>query len=297
MRGKLIAAVVGVAAVLSAGGCAGRPPGVDGDLTNNWSDLPPATLPVPAAPACYPDPGLGKLPPAVDCGVSHSVETVKVGGFTGADAAKDLPPAVGGAAQQAAYADCARAARDYVGGDWRDGRLALDVVFPTAGQWDAEGRWYRCDLAELRHLDSDDRSARDGSLKGALAGAGPLALTCLNVTGTGGAIETMASVPCSDPHNGEYAGLAELTGDAYPATGSDREKAQLDGCRRVVAGYTGVPNDDKFRYRVGQIAYGFGKPAWDLGNRGVRCYLWMNGKTYTRSLKGAGPSGLPINFA
>jgi hypothetical protein len=65
----------------------------------------------------------------------------------------------------------------------------------------------------------------------------------------------------------------------------------------VVASFAGVPNDDKLRYRVGQITYAFGKPEWDLGNRGVRCYIWMEGKTFTRSLKGAGTAGLPINYA
>jgi hypothetical protein len=297
MRGKLIAAVLAGAVALWAGGCGGYPAGVDGDLTDNWPDLPPATLPVPAALVCYPDPGVDKLPAPVDCGSPHRIETVKVGMFTGDDATKDSPPPTGGPAQQRAYADCAQVARDFLGGDWRDGRLGLAVVFPTVRQWQAEGRFYRCDLVELGQLDSVEPAVRGGSLRGSLAGPRPAALACVNVTGAGGAIDAMVPIDCAAGHNGEYAGLFELSGGSYPATGSDREKAQLDGCRQVVAAYTGIPNDDKFRYRVGQIAYGFGKPAWDLGNRGVRCYLWMNGKTYTKSLKGAGPAGLPINFA
>jgi hypothetical protein len=65
----------------------------------------------------------------------------------------------------------------------------------------------------------------------------------------------------------------------------------------VVAAFAGVPDDDKVRYRIGQITYGFGKADWDLGNRGARCYIWLENKTFTSSMRGAGPGALPINVA
>jgi hypothetical protein len=65
----------------------------------------------------------------------------------------------------------------------------------------------------------------------------------------------------------------------------------------VIASFAHIPNDDKFRYRVGQVTYGFGKADWDLGNRGVRCYVWMDNKAFTKSLRGVGTGGLPINYA
>jgi hypothetical protein len=292
---------LGIAVVSLVGGCGGKPVGVDGNLTNNWSGMPAATLPVPADRACYPifqgEPGKTKLPPPVDCASQHTVETIKVGTFGGDDGARDSPPPGGGPGQQQAYADCAKTARDHLGADWRDGRLGLDVVLPTSAQWDAEARWYRCDLVEFKDIDSLEVVSRGGTLRGALAGARPLALTCFKVSTKAEDIDTMAAVDCATAHNGEYTGTWEAPAGVYPADGAAREKAQLDGCRKVVADFTGVPNDDKVRYRIGQITFGFGKAAWDMGNRGSRCYLWMNDKTYTKSLKGAGTNGLPINYA
>jgi hypothetical protein len=301
VRGKLITAVLGTTAVLVLAGCGGRPPGIDGNLTNNWPAMPEAKLPVPAAHACYSvrqaGPGTAKLPSAVDCSATHNLETVHVGVFSGDDAAKDTPPQVGGPAAQSAYADCAKAANDVLGGDWRTGRLELDLVLPTAGQWDAEARWYRCDLVEFKDLDSYDVAYRTASLKGVLAGDRPAALTCFKVTIKDDAVDSMLGVDCATGHNGEFAGIWEAPPGAYPAEGAQREKASLNGCRGVVASFAGIPNDDKFQYRVGQITFGFTKADWELGNRGVRCYLWMHGKTFTKSMKGAGPNGLPINYA
>jgi hypothetical protein len=296
VRGKCIAATLVVVVALAVGGC-GRPAGVDGNLTDDWTGFAAAKLPVPAQHACYPTAWTAKRPAAIDCGLPHNVETVKVGTLAGEDASKDRPPAGGSPAQQAAYADCSQAARDFVGGDWRDGRLGLDVVFPTATQWDAEGRWYLCDLVEFKDLDSFDVASRTGSVQGSLAGARPLALTCFTVTTKADDIDAMTATDCGAAHNAEYAGIWDAPPGPYPADAAAREKAQLDGCRRIVATYTGIPDDAQFRYRVGQITYGFAKADWDLGNRGSRCYLWMSEKTFTRSLKGAGTSGLPINYA
>jgi hypothetical protein len=293
--------VLGAAAALILAGCGGRPPGVDGNLTNNWPPMPEAKLPVPADHACYaltdPAPGAFKLPPAVDCGAQHNMETIHVGTLTGGDATADAPPPDGSPPQQRAYADCAKVAKDFVGDDWRNGRIGLDLVMPTSGQWDAEARWYRCDLVEFKDLDSYDVVSRGGSMKDALAGARPVALGCFKATTKGADIDTMTAVDCATGHNTEFAGVWEAPAGAYPADATQRQKIQLDGCRGVIASFTGIPNDDKLRYRVGQITYGFGKADWDVGNRGVRCYIWMDSKTFTKSLKGAGTAGLPINFA
>jgi hypothetical protein len=298
----LFAAVaLGTAAVLMLAGCGSRPPGVDGDLTNNWPTLPEPKLPIPADHACYtvtdPADGGSKLPPAVDCGVSHNVETIHVGTFTGDDATKDTPPPEGGPGQQQAYADCAKTAHTLVGDDWRTGRVGLALVAPTAAQWDAEARWYRCDMVEFKDLDSYDVATRTGSVKDALTGARPLALTCFKVATKGDAVDTMGAVDCGTGHNSEFAGIWEAPAGAYLTDVTQREKTQLDGCKSVIASFAGIPNDDKIRYRVGQITYGFGKGDWDIGNRGVRCYIWMDSKSFTKSLRGVGTGGLPINYA
>jgi hypothetical protein len=282
-------------------GCGGRPPGVDGNLTNNWPAMPEPKLPVPADHACYeladPSTGVAKLPAAVDCAASHNLETIHVGAFGGDDASRDTPPPDGGPSQQQAYADCTGAARTVVGDDWRAGRIGLALVVPTAGQWEAGARWYRCDMVEFTDLDSYDVASRTGGLKDALAATRPLGLTCFKVATKDDAVDTMAATDCGAAHNSEFAGVWEMPAGPYPTDPTQREKTQLDGCRSVIASFARIPNDDKFRYRVGQITYGFGKADWDLGNRGVRCYVWMDSKSLTKSVKGAGTGGLPINFA
>jgi hypothetical protein len=294
-----VGAVLATAAALLLAGCGGTPPGVDGNLTNNWPAMPEAKIPLPADRACYdiqdPSPGASKLPPAVECGARHTVETVHVGIFTGGDAATDSPPPDGGPVQQRAYADCTKTANDWVGGDWRTGRVGVDLVVPTSVQWDAGGRWYRCDLVEFKDLDSYNVVSRTGSMKGALVGPQSLALGCFKVTLKGQDLDAMTATDCATVHNSEFAGLWEAPPAGYPADANQREKMQLDGCRGVIASFTGIPNDDKLRYRVGQITYGFGKADWELGNRGARCYIWMESKNFTSSLKGVGVGALPIN--
>jgi hypothetical protein len=204
VRGKHAVAVLGaVAALVVVAGCGGRPPGVDGNLTNNWPAMPDAKLPVPADHACYalsaPALGLVKLPPPlVDCGAQHNLETIHVAVLTGDDAKADAPPPDGSPVQQ--------------------------------------------------HADTD------------------------------------------------FAGVWEAPPGAYPADAGERDKIRLDGCRGVIASFAGIPNDDNLRYRVGLITYSFGKAEWDLGNRGVHCFIWMGNKTFTKSLKGAGTADLPINY-
>jgi hypothetical protein len=301
VRGRFVAAVLGPAAALVLAGCGGTPPGVDGNLTDNWPAMPRPSVAVPVNFACYdvenPSRGMATPPPIVDCSAKHTLETVRVGTFTGADAAGDGPPPDGGPARQRAYADCATFARQYLGGDWRAARTGLDLVVPTATQWAAGGRWYHCDVVEFADLDSYRVVGRAGGMKGALSGPRSLALGCFNVTTKGQDIGSMAATDCATTHNSEFAGVWEAPPGPYPADASQREKAQLDGCRAVVAAFAGVPDDDKVRYRIGQITYGFGKADWDLGNRGARCYIWLENKTFTSSMRGAGPGALPINVA
>ena len=37
-----------------------------------------------------------------------------------------------------------------------------------------------------------------------------------------------------------------------------------------------------------------GEDVWKLGDRGVRCYLWLDAAELTASLKGKGDKGLPV---
>jgi hypothetical protein len=261
--------------------------------------MPAPQLQVPAVYACYDmgdaSGGQSQLPAPLDCGVQHNMETVHIGLFGGDAVTADTPPPDGSPARQQAYSDCANAANGFLGGDWRTGRIGLDVVPVSPRQWTAGGRWYRCDLYEFKDLNNYEVADRTSSLKGALSGSRPLALGCFKSTTKGDSIDTMNGVDCGTSHNTEFVGVWDAPAGAYPDDETARAKADRSGCRSVIASFAGVPNDANMQYRVGQIYDGFGKAQWDLGNRGVRCYIWMNNKTYTRSFRGVGAGGLPIN--
>jgi Septum formation len=106
----------------------------------------------------------------------------------------------------------------------------------------------------------------------------------------------MPGVSCSARHNAEFVGVWYApTTAGYPKT-----PAQLDtlhaGCRKLIAQYAGVPDDGDLQYRTGVVSLPGGDDVWALGDRGVRCYLWLDGSALTASLKGKGVTGLPVQY-
>ena len=57
-----------------------------------------------------------------------------------------------------------------------------------------------------------------------------------------------------------------------------------------------MPDDEDLQYRTGVVSLPGGEDVWALGDRGVRCYLWLDGAELTTSLKGKGAKGLPIQY-
>jgi hypothetical protein len=299
VRRKLLAGALLALGALALSGCA-DPPGVDGNLTNNWPAMPEAKVPVPAEKVCYQvstnNPAeVTRWPPSVACTENHTVETLHVGAFSGEDAQRTSPPPVGGPGRRKAYEECAASAKTVLGDDWRTGRLEVFVVTPMATQWEGGARWFRCDVVEYNNLDDFEVVPRGESLQGALTGARKLGLGCFNATEKNGDIDTMVPIDCTAAHNTEYTGVWDAPDGPYPDDAGARNKVHLAGCRAVTAAYAGIPNDSNFQYRTGQITFPFTKADWEQGNRGVRCYLWLN-KNVSRSLKGAGVAGLPINY-
>jgi hypothetical protein len=66
------------------------------------------------------------------------------------------------------------------------------------------------------------------------------------------------------------------------------------GCLGLVAEFADVPDDDDLSFRSGTIAVPMARDDYDYGDRGIRCYLWVDGADFTESLAGAGPRGLPV---
>jgi hypothetical protein len=294
------AALVVVLAVALAG--CGAPGGVDGKLTDDWRAVRAPTGFTPAAEAChataYADVGFRAGYEEVACDEPHRTETIAVGTFTGEPARAAAPPATGSPGAKAAYQDCDTEAVAFVGGDWRTARLWLGVVQPSPAAWKGGARWYRCDLVEVTSIEDDGELVqRTGSLRSALTEPdSPLRLTCYAVQLTAaGTIDRMPARPCTAQHNAEFAGVWKAGDLPYPKTG-EQWAAFHNGCRTLIAAYAKVPNDKNLEFRTGVVSLPGGEDVWADGDRGVRCYLWVDGAKLTASVKGGGDKALPIQY-
>jgi hypothetical protein len=182
-----------------------------------------------------------------------------------------------------------------VGGPWRTGRIAVNVVLPAQTGWSGGARWYRCDITEV-DLDTGRTVTRQRTMARGLLGAKDLLLRCFNPTIAGSGVDKMTAVPCTRKHRTEFAGLWTVPkGIGYDKLRAD-EPRTAKGCRSVIARFAGIPDNSDVQYRTGWIAYHPTEDEWDRGERRVQCFLWLSGRSLTRSMKGAGTSGLPIQY-
>ncbi|MGC4890154.1 septum formation family protein [Micromonospora sp. DT227] len=290
MRSLVAAVVAGV--VLT--GCASSG-GVDGDLADDWPALGPAGPFTPVAGVCQvadftPTVGLAGYAP-VGCDVPHRVETVHVGAFTVDRAA---PPALTSPELRTAFAECDTRARGYVGDDWRAGRLRLAVATPTGTGWTAGSRWFRCDLTELNTTEAAATVVtRTGSLRDALKQPSRLRLGCQRTGQDRRRVQTLTAVDCATTHDAEFVGVWAAPDRPYPKKPADWAPLYA-GCYAAIARWTGVPADPVLRYRSDVVVRPPGPGRWAVGDRGVRCYLWLSHRKVSVSLKGAGPAGMPV---
>ncbi|HEU4346529.1 MAG TPA: septum formation family protein [Actinoplanes sp.] len=291
----VVAAALGVTA-----GCGSLPYGIDGNLTDDWPAPARPESFRPAADGCFdalePTAPLASYAP-FDCAERHVAEAYFVGDLTGDAAspdADDAPRDGASPAHIAAAAECGRRATTFLGAEWRHGRLRLQPVLPASKGWAAGARWFRCDIAQV-DVSTDRVVSRTGSLRDALRGAAPLALTCFNPTVRDDRVRAMRAVRCADRHYAEFAGLWTAPDiDFADLVGND---AMAAGCRSVIAGYAGVPDDGDLRFRVGWLGFAPTRAEWELGVRSVQCFLWLESKTMKGSYRGAGTGKLPINYA
>lgn len=296
MRRRTAVAVAALCAVFALGGCGKLPPGVDGDLTNGWPAMPQPKIVVPVAGACYAMLSSGVSAgddTTTSCTTAHDLETVYVGTFTGADAARSTAPAKGSPALVTAYADCRKNATAYLGDDFELGMLELSMVLPTAPAWTGGARWYRCDIIRYRDMQFDTVGG-EGSVKDGLRGNRPLALTCVNVTDDGkNAITDEQAVSCSTPHNAEVAGLFTAPDVPWPADQTARDNTASKGCEGVAAKYLGQSGQVNNPV-LGWAWDGFTQERWEMGDRTIRCLLvgikngTANSVKFTGSVKGIG---------
>ena len=280
----------------------GMPGGVDGDLTNGWGAMEPATGFEPTSGTCHGanfDPiGPRSTYEEIDCKLRHRTETVYVGTYDSPAADADEPPADGSAGAKAAYQVCDKQATTYLGGSWRTARVWIGVTHPSKAAWSGGARWFRCEALELSSVEDDGALVqRVGTLQNVLAdGSSDLLLTCYAVAmDSSGAITNMPGVACSAKHNAEFVGIWYAKNLDYPK--DDKAwRTFHDGCRTLVASYVDVPNDKDLQYRTGVISLPGSADVWALGDDGVRCYLWLDGADLTSTLNGKGAKSLPIQY-
>ncbi len=274
------------ALLLALAGCTELPTGVDGDLTDGWS-APPAAKQFRPALACHPDVvevGAVDDYSPVACGGPHLAETAVIA---------DLP--AGGAVKAQtgrAFRECSARVTNFLGADWRTGWLVLQPVLPSEAAWQGGARWYRCDLVETSPVDGE-LVRRSGSLKGALSGSGKLRMTCANPKVEGERVTAMRPITCAGKHTSEYAGffLSKRTA-AADLTSAEMQK----GCDATIAKFAGIPNDGSVRNRVGWLGFPPDDTSWKLGDRAIRCFMWLNGEQMTGSYQNAGTRKLKIHY-
>jgi hypothetical protein len=279
------------ACALAAGLLAGcTPAGVDGNFTDDWPALSEPKIFTPESDVChassYKPEGPASTYETVDCAKSHGTETVHVGTFRGENGAGDTPPGDNTPAVRAAYTDCEQAARDFLGDDWRAGKLWLGITLPSDKAWSGGARWYRCDLIEVTSKDDDTPVARTASLKDGLRGDRPVGFGCYQVTSKNDVVEEMKPLPCTQSHNAEFVGIYVPPDTAYVKLDDARWNSYHTACRNLMAKYIGI-SAAKAK-NVGSVASPFSQEEWERGNRAVRCHVWLENKRTTKSLKGAG---------
>ena len=279
------------AAVLAAGlaGCGhDLPKGVDGDLTDGWRPMAAATRFRPQPGACHADlvqSATADDSAPVPCTAAHMTETAAV-----TDLGSSVTLAAAGAR---AFTACSRQASSFLGGDWRTGWVVLQPVLPSREAWSGGARWVRCDVAETSPVDGA-LVRRSGSMRATVKSAGKLRMACANPTISHDTVTEMHPVACGSAHTAEFAGLF-ATKRAKSAQLTSDELA--DGCDTAIARFTALKDDGTLPSRVGWLGFPPDDTAWTMGDRAIRCFLWLNGERMTGSYRNAGPGKLKIHYA
>ena len=289
---------LGLAAVLA--GC-GAPAGTDGDLINGWPALPTASYAPPATGTCL-TAAVSAFEPsaaptqAVDCAEPHTVEVVGAG--TVPDGAARPPGTATRAAPRSASATrppprTSAATGAPAGSSPSSGSRCPRSGRPAGGNTCAGSPRATDDLfAPLE---------RTGSVKGGLAQAGPLALTCVQLTGADvdakgfyGSVDAVKPVDCDTPHDTEFVGAWTAPAGGYPTQQRLKQLAS-DACYLKIAQFLGISQTQLFqRADIYTFWTGLTPSQWALGDRTAHCFLNVSTKTpLLASIRDLGTKKLP----
>jgi Septum formation len=276
-----------VALIAMLGGCAAT--AGDKNIIDDWAVMPEAKAKVPPVGACYAsattdaeevDASFSK---PIECTQSHAVETFHVGQFPSDVAAI---PTLGKAEYARAFEECEVKAREFLGSDWFNGRLYMNIVVPVTRQWDGGARWFRCELIETQNMYSATVVTRTSSLTGGLRGDAPLALRCGNIVGkkADNSWDDLTPVDCAQPHDAEYAGSFKARDGLDEPTAGEWDGI-YDRCWDTVASFLGGTRSG---IQVGYLVWNTAKERWQMGDHWVRCYAWGDDRRMVGSVKGIG---------
>ncbi|GAA2604759.1 hypothetical protein GCM10010399_39710 [Dactylosporangium fulvum] len=235
--------------------------------------------------AAFPWPGA-----PVDCAGPHTVEVFHVG-QVGMDLLHRLDDAEGEdvkLTENLLYAQARRACLVqgpmFLGGGWHEARVQIlaSWVKPSADGF------FGCALAEVTGPTADEFVTRSGSLSGALKQESPLAIACVRRDG-----EQLRYVGCTEPHDGEYAGVYTITPPEAPFDETAVRSSTAKGCTTLGLKYLGLPEDGT----RADLAPGSVGPKtaseWLGGDQAFTCYL-MSAKPLKASVRGLGLAPLPL---
>jgi hypothetical protein len=229
----------------------------------------------------------------VACDEPHAFEAYRKGRFTGADAELRSAEAASGSIQ--AWATCDRAARDFLGGDYAEARVALDMLVPTERNWRAGNHSFTCVMAET--AGSEDRTVqRVGSLRDGLRGDRPLRIGCVDVEATTDKVNGVDYIGCDYLHAGEFVGSHSVPdATTYPDEG-DLDAIARDSCALLAASYLSLDRDQVLARK--DLALLWDVPLagqWSAGDHSIRCYVVDRAyrSVLRGSIKGIGPNPAP----
>jgi len=239
----IVGAVLAGIAMLAVSACATAP-----GITSRWPAMSEPTGWEPKAGACFTEFLVQAHRAAykpIDCGTEHRYETVAVELFSGAAAQLPSPPAANSPEMKAAWADCDAKTTEFLGGEWRNGKIWIGVSLPSNDNWSGGARWYTCQVAPLEDFWDHAISTTQKSLKGEFAGESTLKFGCYQQEKGS---EPRVDKSCTEPHNSEYTGFVKVA-YAYDDLKNHTDEF-FSKCRSNIAQYA-VRNSSVTRYLCG----------------------------------------------
>ncbi|MEU0550046.1 septum formation family protein [Micromonospora sp. NPDC005979] len=273
---RLWGTTVLMALTVGVGGCDGSPAGKSTSTFAPASGVCHATASDDRSPETY---------TPIPCSSKHEAETFLVGVIRGTDGVASAPPAADTEAMWRLHDACDSEAARFLGGEWRESRVAMRTLTPSTARWQAGERWYRCDLVEMLALDRWVPNPRANSLRAGLTGDSPLRLTCFTAPEENA--DDLVDLPpasCTGPHGTEFAGIWP----AGPEVEELTEEVMQAGCRSTVARYVGAP-EAALKGRLEVLAYVLeSEPEWLAGRLSAICFLHSPNRQLDRSLRNTG---------